>query len=756
MIIELEDGHWIESDSEKQLKVLTTNIEKYSIIIISACRLKDDGSQFNLGLKEVPQKNIVLEHLEKESSRKLVNDKLKGKVSEKLFNLIWQKSEGNPFYIEQMILYLQENELLDNNLNLFKEEITIPKSINSIIVSRIDRLTSELKELVQTASVLGREFTVNILAAMLKGKKIDKELTEGEQENIWNALTEINYIFKHALIRETVYEMQLKKNLRKLHKLAAETIENLYKEDLKPVFGELANHYEKAEMKDKEMEYLEKAGDYVRENYKNEQAIEFYDRLLKYNIDDELRIDTLRKKGDVLDLIGKWKDAENIFRDALNISKQIKDKKRIAKLSGDYGSQLRLKGDKEAIRYLNIQLKYNKELGNKEGISIALGNIGNYYLFQSNYQKAQEYYQHQLQVDEELNDNNGIATATLHIGLVYLDQGKYDSAQDCFQKSLLIFEEQQNKKGISMTLGNMGNLNYFQNNFQKALLYYKQLLDISSQIGNKNGISIALGNMGLIYNIRSDFKKALEYQKKRLTIDQELGNKSGIAIAYNNIGQIFMDQGTYNKALEYFNKSLKINVILENKEGISLVIGNIGGIYYYQGNYQKALDNFKKKLAISRELKNSKEISVSLLNIGTVFMDQGNFSEALDYFESCLEIRNEIKDTKGISSVYENLGILNHLQKKSKNANAYFDDAISISRKLNIKAELCNQLFLKAHLLYDLNDYGAKKLIDEALIIARELNVKDILFNCSILTKKISFRFSEEKQIKYQSINEPS
>ena len=103
---------------------------------------------------------------------------------------------------------------------------------------------------------------------------------------------------------------------------------------------------------------------------------------------------------------------------------------------------------------------------------------------------------------------------------------------------------------------------------------------------------------------------------------------------------------------------------------------------------------------------------------------------------------------------FENLGILNHLQKKSKNANAYFDDAISISRKLNIKAELCNQLFLKAHLLYDLNDYGAKKLIDEALIIARELNVKDILFNCSILTKKISFRFSEEKQIKYQSINQ--
>ena len=87
-------------------------------------------------------------------------------------------------------------------------------------------------------------------------------------------------MFRHALIRETVYEMQLKQKLRQLHKLAAETVESLYANDLKPHYFELANHYEKAEIVDKAIEYLEKAGDLAKENYQNEEAIDFYDRLI--------------------------------------------------------------------------------------------------------------------------------------------------------------------------------------------------------------------------------------------------------------------------------------------------------------------------------------------------------------------------------------------------------------------------------------------------------------------------------------------
>nr|MBC8384228.1 AAA family ATPase [Candidatus Cloacimonadota bacterium] len=386
VIIELEDGHWIDSDSKKLLKVLTTNIDKYPIIIISACRLKDDGSLFDFDLKEVPQKSIMLEHMEKESSRKLIENKLNGKVSDEVFKLIWQKSEGNPFYIEQIILYLQENELIDVKLNLVKEDFKIPKTINSIIVARIDRLTSELKELVQTASVLGREFAVNILSEMLNKKEINKELTEGEKENIWNALTEINYIFKHALIRETVYEMQLKKQIRKMHRLAAMTIENLYEEVLKEDYGELAYHYEKAEITDKTIEYFKKAGDYAKKNYNNEQAIDFYDRMLRYKLKDELRTDTLLKKGEILQLIGKWKDADVIYREMLILPENCIDRKKIYIINLRIGwICFRLGNYPKSMQSYKKALSVYESNGDLVGKSGALGNMGLIFLYQGNY-----------------------------------------------------------------------------------------------------------------------------------------------------------------------------------------------------------------------------------------------------------------------------------------------------------------------------------------------------------------------------------
>jgi len=753
VILELEDGHWIDNDSRKLIEVLTRNIEKYPIFIISACRLLDDGSQFNLDLKNVLQKNIILKHLDKESSRKLMDFKFNRKAPNKLFNLIFQKSEGNPFYIEQIILFLLENDLLNEKHNLKKKEFKIPKTINSIIIARIDRLTEKLKELVQTASVLGREFAVTILSAMLDNKGIDKELLEGENEKIWSALTELEYIFKHALIRETVYEMQLKKNLRNLHKIAAETFEEIYKDDLRQVYEELANHYEKAEIQNKAIVFLEKAGDEAKKNYNNFQALELYERLMKYRLTEKLRIDTMRKKGDVLDLIGKWDEAEDIFRRAITLSEKIQDKQRIAKLCGDYGTQLRLKGDKAAIKYLKKQLSINTELRHKKGVSVALGSIGNYYLSHSDYPKAKDSYQQQLDIDKEINDFEGIATAKLHIGLIYLDQGNYELAKVCFEKSLSIFGKQQHKKGLSMALGNMGNMNYFQSNYKEAMKYYEQLLEISIQIGNKNGVSIALGNIGLIHNIQRNFAKALEFQKNRLDIDEELGNKSGIAISNSNIGQIFMDQGKFPKALEYLEKSLKMYKILENKEGLALVVGNIGGIYYYQGDYKKALENFGIKLIISRELKNAREISIALLNIGIIFMEKGIYNKAFEYFDESMTIRQNLDDKIGISMIFEYTGITHFLKRDYKKSLACLEKAMSISKNLNFEDCLCSQLYHKANLLYEMNNLEADSLNNEAQKIAQKIDEKKIIFDSIILKEKISFRFSKTKHEKRQSFD---
>jgi len=753
VILELEDGHWIESDSRKLLKVLTTNIEKYPIIIISACRLKDEGSLFNFDLKEVPQKNINLEHLEKESSRKMIENKLNGKVSEKLFNLIWQKSEGNPFYIEQIILHLQETGFIDEKLDLTIKDIEIPKTINSIIVARIDRLTTELKELVQTASVLGREFAVNILSAMLNRKEIHKELTEGERENIWNALTQINYIFKHALIRETIYEMQLKKQLRKLHKLAAKTIEDIHKQDLKEFFGELANHYEKAEVKEKTIEYLEKAGDFAKENYKNEQALEFYERLLEYQISIGLRIDSLLKKSDLLELIGKWKEAEEIIRNAFKLSEEIDDKKRILKSTSYLGWQLSLKSNYEkAVECYEKWLKMAEEIGDKEAIAGAIGNIGIVYRNQGYNDKAMKYYEKWLKMTEELGDKEGISKAVGNMGNIYTDQGNYKKAMECFEKLLLISVELGRKEGISRAFGYMGVLYSQQGIYVKAIEYYKKDLKICEEIGYKNGISGAVGNLGEVYRIQGYYKNAMEYFVKYLTICKELADKRGISKAYGYMGGVYRNLGNYEKALKYYKQDLQICEELGNKIGISAAIGNMGNVYYNQGNYEKAVACYRKDLQICEELGNKKGSSIAIGNLGNVYFDQGNNKKAMEYNEKCLKIFEEFGYKNGISIIVGNMGNIYRNQGNFEKSIECYEKAISLGRYLDIKYNLCSYLYYKADLFYQLNNIEADSINKESLEIALEVGRKDTIFYSKILKEKINFKHTDDSQNRLQNI----
>ncbi|MCD4818106.1 MAG: tetratricopeptide repeat protein [Candidatus Cloacimonetes bacterium] len=754
VIIELEDGHWIDSDSKKLLEVLTINVEKFPFIVFSACRLKDDGSLFNFDFKEVPQKNIILEYLEKESSRKLIENKLNGQVSEKLFSLIWQKSEGNPFYIEQIVLYLQENELIDEKLILTKKEIEIPQTINSIIVARIDRLTTELKELVQTASVLGREFAINILSAMLNRKEINKELIEGEKENIWNALTQINYIFKHALIRETVYEMQLKKQLRKLHKLAAKTIENIYKKDLKEFYGELANHYEKAEIKDKTIEFLQKAGNFAKENYKNEQAFGFYEKLLKQQVNIELRIDILIKKGDILELIGKLKEAEETFRKSLTLSEKIEDQKRIAESSNSLGWQFFIKGNYvKAMAYYEKSLEIFEELGNRIGISKAINNIGLVHYNQGNYDKAMEYLENELNICEEIGDKKGISAAINNMGVVHYIQGNYDRAMECFEKKLKISEEIGDIKGISSTINNMGLIYRGQGNYDKAMKCYEKALKIDKELGNKSGISHEFRNMGLIYHDQGNYSKAMEYHDKDLNICEELGSKSEISAGIGNMGNVYYCQDNYAKAMECYEKQLIICEELGNKRGIALAVGNMGSIYAYQGFYKKGMECFEKKLKISEELGDKKEISVTVENIGHIYKNQGNYEKAMRFYKKQLIIYEELGNKRGIALAVDNIGNVYSNQGNYKKAMECYEKALEIDREFYFKSHLINHLSDEAECLNKMQEYSkAREFNEKCYIAAKELDDKSHIFSSEVLKEKINFKQSDDYQKNLQSI----
>ena len=272
ILIQVEDIQWLDDDSQKVFQTLCRNINEFPIMIIASSRFNDDGSKPRIQTeKSELQHELFLSKLEKVAAISFIETQLEGKASDSLIEQIGSRTEYNPFYIEQIISYLKENRLLrteHNEFYILETETEIPGSITAIIIARIDRLENELKNIVQIASVLGREVELQLLLALLEvyesgqhKKEIYSYIKKIEKDQIWSNLLEIKYIFKHALLHEAIYEMQLKARIRELHEKAAHSIIMIYGETEEKYY-EIASHFDKAEMAGKAAEFYLKAGDY--------------------------------------------------------------------------------------------------------------------------------------------------------------------------------------------------------------------------------------------------------------------------------------------------------------------------------------------------------------------------------------------------------------------------------------------------------------------------------------------------------------
>ncbi|MCK5116302.1 MAG: tetratricopeptide repeat protein [Candidatus Aegiribacteria sp.] len=613
VIIEFDDTHWIDSDTEQFIRILTRNIDDYPILLICTARFNDDGSEFELDLdREAKINKIDLGFLSRDNISEYARFVLNtdNPLSAELLDFTYEKTNGNPFFAEQLLLSMNESNLIRVNKNseLYSDEkeiMDIPSNIQAVVISRLDRLSDDIKEVVQTASVLGREFLIKILTNILKDMmSFDEKLDFIEKEKIWLALSEVKYTFKHALLRDAAYDMQLRSRLKKLHKFAAESFEEVFKDDVRKYYGDIAYHYEKAEIENRSIEYMEKAGDYSKENFQNKEAIEIYSTLLnKYKLSNVDYIDISLKKGEVLKFIGKSNEAEKILRLSLKKAEEISNKNYIARCCNSLGGELQITG---------------------------------------NYDEARKLYERALGLSKSIDDEAGVSKSFLKIGSACMNLGDYTKSMECFRKSLKIFEKSGNKDGISSAVGNMGIIYKYQGNYDKAMELYKKQYEICEDIDSKIGLSISIGNMGIIYWNQGKSTKAMECFDKKISICKELGYTRGMSIAVGNKGMIYLSLGDHQNAIECFKKSMAICEEHGDTRGMSNAVGNMGIIYLNLGNHQKAIECFLKSMAICEEHGDKRGICIAAGNMGVVFTEEQEFVKAEEYFDKAISIGREL------------------------------------------------------------------------------------------------------------------
>ena len=263
VVMVIEDLHWIDSVSEELLGKIVDSENKLKLLLLTTHRPEfappwlDRAVVTQLHLKPLPVGDI----------RRLVQARLGVEVlPEALARQVAEKAEGNPLFAEEIVSFLTERELLHAKGGKLEFDpgavaAALPPSVQSILNARVDRLSPKDRELLQAASVIGRRFDSELLAVSAEETDIDERLAAMQALDLVHSDGgSIDYVFKHALVRDALYESLLTERRQGLHAKIAEEIERRSGNRLTEVAEILAHHYGQTDNADKAFSYLSMAG----------------------------------------------------------------------------------------------------------------------------------------------------------------------------------------------------------------------------------------------------------------------------------------------------------------------------------------------------------------------------------------------------------------------------------------------------------------------------------------------------------------
>src|SRR6266851_1803215 len=269
LMVEFEDLHWIDSETQELLNLLADSIGTAKILLLVNYR-PEYSHQWN---SKTYYTQLRLDPLGKESADEMLSALLgDDKDLLPLKRLIIERTEGTPFFMEEIVQALFEDAVLQRNgvVKLAKSmnAVKVPATVQAILASRIDRLPSEEKELLQTLAVIGREFALSLVRRVVAKSEDelnrmlhDLQLAEFIYEQ--PAAGDTEYIFKHALTQEVAYNALLIERRRLLHERSGLALESMFAEQLDDHLDDLAHHYSRGDNVTKAVEYLGRAGQHA-------------------------------------------------------------------------------------------------------------------------------------------------------------------------------------------------------------------------------------------------------------------------------------------------------------------------------------------------------------------------------------------------------------------------------------------------------------------------------------------------------------
>lgn len=562
LLLVLEDCHWLDPLSLDLLEVIGRAIADLPVLLVLAYRPPELQRSQDLRVTALAHfTEIRLEEFTPQEAERLISLKLEQffdaqrAIPRAFIERITARAEGNPFYIEELLNYLQDRRIAPNDGQAL-EQLDLPTSLHSLILSRIDQLSESQKIALKVASVIGRLFKAAMLWGVypqlgdLQRIKADLEvLARMELTSLDTPEPELSYLFKHIVTQEVTYESLPYATRAMLHDQIGQFIEQNHGRTLDQYVDLLAYHFERSQNEIKKREYLRRAGEAAQADYANEAAIEYYRRVLPLLPADE-QVAVMLQLGEVLQVVGRWDEASDLYQETLALAERIGDLHAQASCQTATAVLFWKQGAfNEAWSWLKQARAGFEQLGDQAGVAQVLHHSGTLAAQQGDYEAARSRYEESLAIRRQLNDKPRIASLLSNLGIVARYQGDYAACRSLHEEALKTRWELGDKWAIAISLNNLGYLALELDDYDEARTQLEVAVALQREVGDRWYLANALNNLGNVTRAQNDHAAARALYEESLTINRELGDKRAIAYLLEDIGCLAAVQGQAERAL---------------------------------------------------------------------------------------------------------------------------------------------------------------------------------------------------------------
>jgi class 3 adenylate cyclase/tetratricopeptide (TPR) repeat protein len=665
LLVLIEDAHWADNLSLQLVTQAAQELHHQRLLFILVRRpLPRPRPQPWEKIRHLPNySSIPLSELTPQASRALVGTCLGGAaVPDELAEMIFERTHGHPFFATELVRMFQGIGCIryEEGSFVFNQKradlLRFPDTVEGVIRARVDQLDEGNRLTLKVASVIGQSFPYNVLAGVypteIEHTQLRAHLDILEKlglTTLEQTMPELEYVFKHSITRDVVYESLAFAQRLQLHAEVAQWYEEQYAGNLEPYYALLAYHYGQAEQREHELHYLLLAADHATRAHAMTEAVRHYERALELldGVQEPARTaSVLMRRGRALYFIGRYERARESFQQARALYEQAEQRVRAAEACFEIADRVNAHDVEAALQYTLRGLDHVRDHpGAQRQVIAGYAGLAQLYHNLGNYEDAHQAIQHALDLARTSNDLDGLWRCYRTLSLQHHSRGERRKAFEAGAETVKYVNQADPPiEHRILALNNQACFALDVGDLDAAIQAGQDGLALARRTGVTSEQVILASSLTGIYSHMGDWDAAEKVLEEGLSILAQHPHPYDEVALHLEAGNLAYGRRDWDKAIEYWTMAEKKSRTGTQQLFTAELCTRLAMALTHKGRLDEAETWIARGHTLARERRQRGALTLNWCAQGMLERERSAWGLAEIAFQQALEMAYELND----------------------------------------------------------------------------------------------------------------